>query len=230
MASLLADFCFQVLWDKLKVAERLSSWTKNPKCPICGINESISHALSLRRFHVVCFDALEKGRAPVQIGEMQHSARTLPKESSFTHPLGIMTSTALAAHWSPRNSMLRGVASLETFLNIWIQFVGTVMAWEPLAKFSAAFQQFYTSLVHQRNHGFFPHQRIEYQASTDEQEERAAKQQKRHTRKKELALKTVTEISNYESEGYTMVYTDGSAKWVQGVGWVGGWGCHSPTG
>ena len=74
----------------------------------------------------------------------------------------------------------------------------------------------------------FLHQRIKYQASTDEQEERAAKQQKRHTRKKELALKAVIEISNYESEGYTMVCTDGSSEWVQGIGWVGGWGLSQP--
>ena len=33
-----------------------------------------------------------------------------------------------------------GGGSFDTFLNIWIQFVGTVMAWEPLAKFSAVFQ------------------------------------------------------------------------------------------
>ena len=122
---------FYHLWEKFKVADRLSSWTKCSKCPICGQLETASHALSSCRFHVVIYDALEKGWAPPTIQGVTHSTRSLLREHSFSHRVGIMTWTPLAAHWSPRNSVLKGgLASFDAFLAIWMKSVGTLVAWD----------------------------------------------------------------------------------------------------
>ena len=41
----IVDFIYQVLWRKLKVAKRLSSWTRDSRCPVCGVVETTDHAL-----------------------------------------------------------------------------------------------------------------------------------------------------------------------------------------
>ena len=48
-------------------------------------------------------------------------------------------------------------------------------------------------------------------------------------RKHELAVLAREEIAQLKQQGYVLVYTDGSAEWVQHVGWVGGYGCFEPT-
>ena len=41
----IVDFAYQMIWRKLKVAERLSAWTKDSRCLVCGVPETIDHAL-----------------------------------------------------------------------------------------------------------------------------------------------------------------------------------------
>ena len=57
----IVDFVHQVLWQKLKVAERLSPWTQDSRCPVCGATETIDHALNSCRFHIIIFDTLGGG-------------------------------------------------------------------------------------------------------------------------------------------------------------------------
>ena len=42
-------------------------------------------------------------------------------------------------------------------------------------------------------------------------------------RKHELAVLAREEIAQLKQQGYVLIYTDGSAEWVQHVGWVGGY-------
>ena len=63
-----------------------------------------------------------------------------------------------------------------------------------------------------------------HQVTTDEIDERQAEKQRKQSRKLELAELAKAEIAKWEAEGSVLVFTDGSAEWVQGVGWVGRWG------
>ena len=109
---------------------RTTSWKRSvmlfrcpphpPIVPVFGQQETVSHALSSCLFHIVIYDALDKGcPPPPKVHGVVYTARTLPREYSFSHPVGIMTWAALAAHWSLRNSLLKGgSASFDAFLNI----------------------------------------------------------------------------------------------------------------
>ena len=72
--------------------------------------------------------------------------------------------------------------------------------------------------------------KIEYWTPPNEAEERHAKKQRKQVHKLQLAAVAKAEIANHEAAGRILVYTDGSAEWVAGVGWIGGWGCYGPQG
>ena len=46
--------------------------------------------------------------------------------------------------------------------------------------------------------------------------------------KQELAIVAMHQIQEAQRRGVTILYTDGSAELVGGVGWVAGYGCHEP--
>ena len=94
----LMDFVHQVLWYKLKTAERLSPWTKCSKCLVCGALETLHHSLNSCGFHVLIFDSFEKCWAPVTQRSVQYNVRCIPSTLSFSTPLGIMVWVARAAH------------------------------------------------------------------------------------------------------------------------------------
>ena len=52
------------------------------------------------------------------------------------HDLDNAGSTFVAEEHLPKG----GLASFDSFLHIWIKFVGILMAWEPLSKFSLVLQ------------------------------------------------------------------------------------------
>ena len=219
----IVDFVHQVLWRKLKVAERLSPWTQDSRCPVCGTTETIDHALNSCRFHIIIFDTLDKCWDTVVADNKPHAARSLPLQTTFSTPLGIMMWTALAAHWSFRNSLIRGgIGSYDGFLSVWIKFVALLAVWEPISRYSDVFWQFHKSLSHLLTQGSLITTKICFEPSEHEREERARKRSKKMERKHELAVLAREEIASLQQQGYVVVYTDGSAEWVQQVGWVGG--------
>ena len=158
-------------------------------------------------------------------------ACTLPRHLSFSEPLGIMTWTAQAAHCSMRNSLLcGGLPSYESFLSIWIKFVALMCIWEPLQRYFEVFSQFHVALASVQSKGTLIVTKIVYTPSPEEDEARAAKRQKKVDKKAVLARPVQEKIQQLIHNGYTIVYTDGSAKWEPGVGWIAGYGCHEPGG
>ena len=138
--------------------------------------------------------------------------------------------TALAAHWSFRNSLIQGgVGSYDGFLSVWIKFIALLAVWEPLSRYSEVFWQIHKSLSHLLNQGSLITTKIRFEPAEHESEERARKRSKKMERKHELAVLAREEIAELKQQGYVLVYTDGSAEWVQQVGWVGGYGCFEPT-
>ena len=179
------------------------------------------------RFHILAFDTLEKCWPPFSHAGRQYNMRAIPPVFSFSHPVGIMVWAAQAAHWSLRNSLRRGGhPTFEAFLTIWGKIIHLLSQWEPMSKFSDIFMRFHSSL----HHGSLILTNISYQVDNTEDEERASKRQKKMSCKQELAIAAKSLIQQHESERYTVVYTDGSAEYVQSVGWIAGWGCHSTDG
>ena len=122
------------------MAERLSPWTLDSRCPVCGAIETIDHVLNRCRFHIIIFDTLDKCWEPVVVYYRSHAARSIPLQHTFSTPLGIMLWSALAAHWSFCNSLIkRGVGSYGRFLSIWIKFIALLAVWEPLSRYSEVF-------------------------------------------------------------------------------------------
>ena len=159
-----------------------------------------------------------------------HAARSLPLPTTFSTPLGIMMCTALAAHWSFHNSLIRGgIGSYDGFLSVWIKFVALLTVWEPISWYSDVFWQFHKSLSHLLTQGSLITTKICFEPSEHEREERARKRSIKMERKHELAALAREEIASLQQQGHVIVYTDGSAEWVQQVGWVGGYGCSEPT-
>ena len=131
----LKDFVYQSLWHKLKVGERLMSWTHEPPCPICHKFETVDHALSGCQFHALVYDALDQSWAPVTRGNKRHTVHTLPVALTLATPVGIMLWTARAAHWSLRCATCQNAAAptFEAFIKALVTFVEKVAAWQGLS-------------------------------------------------------------------------------------------------
>ena len=127
-----------------------------------------------------------------------YTSRTLPTELSFKEPLGIMVWAAQAAHWSLRNSLIRGgLPSYDQFLMIWIKFVSFMISWEPLSAFSDVFSQFHKALGSLSLRGILITAKIVYVPSVEAQEERAVKRQRQVQRKFKLATLPEEQIQQW---------------------------------
>ena len=58
--------------------------------------------------------------------------------------------------------------------------------------------------------------------------QRASKRQCKDDKKQELAVIALQQIKNAQKRGLQLIYTDGLAEFVEGVGWIAGFGCHEP--
>ena len=113
---------------------------------------------------------------------------------------------------------------------IWIKFASFMISWEPLGNFSGVLSQFHEALASLSLRGVLIVKKIVYVPSVEAQEERAAKRQRKAERKFEVARLAKEQIQHWVADGFSVVYTDGSAKWEPLVGWIGGYGCHEPGG
>ena len=157
----------------------------------------------------------------------QYECGNIPMEHSFHTPQGIAQWTALAAHWTLRNTYRKApVASVEALLTIWIKLAALLVGWEPLSAFSHVFQTFHDRLIHLKNEGVVTGPSIAYVESSDEEEARQLKQQPKDDRKQELAAIAIEQLQQAQARGLLTVYTDGSAELMAGVSWIAGYGCH----
>ena len=64
--------------------------------------------------------------------------------------------------------------------------------------------------------------------SCEREDQRGAKRRKKDERKQELVAVALEQIQEALHRGLLVLYTDGSAELLGGVGWVAGYGCHEP--
>ena len=218
--SSLHDFVYHAPWKKLRVAERLSSWTQDPSCPLCGSVETLDHALGDYLFHKVIFVVLKNIWEPLQVQGLQYECGTVPVLHSFGTPQGIAQWSALAAPG--------GMATLEALLTIQIRFTSLLVSREPLSEFSHVFQILHDRLIHFKHQGVVTRPGITYVESVELEERRHSKRRRKDDHKQELAAIALEQIKQAQSRGLSVIYADGLAGLVGGVGWVAGYGCHEP--
>ena len=172
------------------------------------------------------FALLTKVWEPLRVQGKQYECGHIPAQHSFKSPQGIAQWSALAAQWTLRNTYRKGgTATLDTLLAIWIKLTALLVGWEPLSAFSHTLQLFRDTLVHFKNEGVISGPRIIYVEPSDQETQRASKRQRKDNRKQELAVIALQQIQNAQKRGLHL--TDGS-EFVEGVGWIAGFGCHQP--
>ena len=200
-----------------------------PNCMLCKAVETLDHALGGCQFHKEMTAVLQKVWEPVHIKGQQYESGNIPTRYTFGSPQGIAQWAALAAHWTFRNTYRRGgMPTLDALLTIWVKFTALLVGWEPLAEYSHVFQLFHDRLVQFGNTGVVSGPNIVYAESCGRKDHRAAKRHRKDGRKQELAIVAMQQIQEAQHRGLVVLYTDGSAELVGGVGLVAGYGCHEP--
>ena len=100
----------------------------------------------------------------------------IPVQHSLKSPQGIAQWSALATHWSLRNTYRKGgIATLDALLTIWVKFTALLVGWEPLSAVSHVFQLFHDWLVHFKDKGVVTGLCIVYVESSDQETKRESK-------------------------------------------------------
>ena len=168
------------------------------------------------------FALLKKVWEPLRASGKSYECGHIPTQHSFKSPEGIAQWSALAAHWTLRNTYRKGgTATLDTLLAIWVKLTALLVGWEPLAAFSHTLQLFHDKLVHFKNEGVISGPGIIYVEPSDQEMQRASKRQRKDDRKQEPAVIALQQIQNAQKQGLQLIYTDGSAEFVEGVGLQG---------
>ena len=58
--------------------------------------------------------------------------------------------------------------------------------------------------------------------------QRVSKRQRQDDRRQELVVIALQQIQKAQTRWLHLIYTDGSGEFVEGVGWIAGFGCHEP--
>ena len=103
-----------------------------------------------------------------------------------------------------------------------------IVGWEPLLALSHVFQLFHVRLVHFKNKGEVAGPGIGYVESSGHEAKRDSKRQRKDDRKQELTDITLRQIQQAHAREPCVIYTDGSAEFVEGVSRIAGFGCHEP--
>ena len=107
-----------------------------------------------------------------------------------------------------------------------MKFTPLLVGWEPLSAFSHVFQLFHDRLVHFKNKGVVTRPGIVHVESSEQETKRESKRQRKDNSKQELAMIALQQIQQAQARGLSVIYTDGSTEFVEGVGWIVGFGCH----
>ena len=191
--------------------------------------ETLDHALGDYLFHKVISAVLKKIWEPLHVQGLLYECGTVPVLHSFGTPQGIAQWSALAARWTLHNTYRKGgMATQEALLTVWIRFTSLLVSWEPLSEFLHVFQIFHDRLIHFKHQGVVTGLGITYVEPVELEERRHSKRRRKDDHKQELAAIALEQIKQAQSRGLSVIYTDGLAGLVGGVGWVAGYGCHEP--
>ena len=200
------------------------NWTHEPLCPICQVLETVDHALEGCRFHPIIADLFEHIWAPMVRDNKQHSFRKLPAVLTLSTPQGIMLWTARAAHCSLRCAVRQNVAlaSFDAFLQRRIELVDRVSGWQGLSPRADDYLSFKNVLLQFQTTGALPVEELTITRPGPTTPEREKKRHKAEHKQK-LAEAARLLLEQLEGQGYSIAWTDGSAKWEGRKGWVGGY-------
>ena len=115
------------------------------------------------------------------------------------------------------------IPTFDSFFNTWVNLVDKVAGWEGLSHLTQPFLSFKNALRLLKPGGSLPASKIPVskpEPTTPEKEQKRRKTE----RKQLLAVQARHALAQLEQQGYTVVWTDGSAKWGTKTGWVAGYG------
>ena len=231
------DFIRRALWAKLPVAERLQAWTKNALCEMCGVPENHRHVYGHCKYIPYALDVVSKTFSPCKGAD---GTPLDPTTILADHPLISLTTTqglviwaAVLSSWSLRCSQVlhQQTHGLDEFVATWLSkleqwrtsrgctlprkdlstVIGQLLGWQIRKAVFALGQTPKGPWVKPAGAGGGP--------ATE-----SSKQQKYAGQKQQL----IDEIQRKQVDGWTIVFTDGSAKVVKGWSQAGygGWYGH----
>ena len=219
------EFLRLALWRKLPVGARLNSWLNDGGlCPFHQELETVPHALSECLFLGVAISFVNLVFPEVSVCVLSRT------EESLSHPAGLLVWTvqAIHAHWQSCSIVKRDPPTnpvpLNRFLHLWCS---SISDWAdppscslrlPLIR---GFQRGINSFIKQGRFVFSP---IEALRSPEKRKKKATAQAGLKLNWMTLLEEAVTKINQFTSQGWRVVFTDGSAVLEDDLGWVGGFG------
>ena len=236
-ALVLRDFVIAALWLKLNTMERLPRWLKEPMlCPICAVRETDVHVLSQCKYLCLAAKVVAQCFDDVMVRQVTYTPVHLLKcapDVLLGSPLATVLWSARWASWRVRCLVRasRGALLLHAmwslFFKYWCHMLGQVSAMHG-GDFSGYIREFLHALESLDDSGRLKHPRALISLSPPPTKAHV-KAQNRRDNKEERLQRQLPLINSFLQQGYTAIYTDGSSKHYDVIGWVGGFGAFVHT-
>ena len=231
------DFVRVALWRKLQVGMRQCKWKPgNTLRPIDNKLETVDHAcfdckFLLRAFTIIdrCFHLYETSAGPCS------SVRDLLMKTPDTAPgipPGLLAWSAIKVNWDIRCALRKTHFHVSTsvFLTRWVKRPSVwqqVQVWVLSPKTPFAFIDVVLSSTSDSSVAYPTLSAIPPTPPPSRAQLRAARRLERKLRSLD---KLNQHLDTLESEGFLLIYTDGSSEHFPTVGWVGGYGVYLGAG
>ena len=223
---LFKDFVRAALWGKLPVGSRLNTWLNDGGyCPFHCVAETIPHALAECLF-------LPVAKSFVQLVFPDVSVCVLSRaEESLSHPAGLLIWTAIHSHWRLRCAIKndpppRSPPALGRFLHSWCS---SLSDWPEASGYSLRtplIRGFQRGLHDFSTKGTFTFAPTEALQSPVRRRHQASAFSGLKPNWRFLLHEAQAKIASLASQGWKIVFSDGSAVLEDDLGWVGGFGAY----
>ena len=208
--------------------------SRGSQLPACA-SESILHAVTACKFLPVAYNTVGKCFPANGQGESVSASviiHTHPVQS-LTSPHGSLAWSAFIASWAARCVAKREeseVVSWSGFLTLWVAVTQLWSAATKLAISGAQLVIFSGALIALRDEGKLSHPTLDVSPPTAPTPPSKARATRRLGRKLQLVDVVEDNVKRLQSEGFHVIYTDGSAVTQPGVGGIAGYGVYSECG
>ena len=232
MPPALFEFAHQALWRKLRTLPRLQPWLHEPGlCPICNTPETHEHVLTECKYLKIavkvisqCFADYRHGDDTLSLPQLTNS----PPDVLLSAPVGPVVWFARWASWqvrcivrSSRDTVLPHTL-WSHFLSRWVFMIRCVASFHD-QQYKAHLHYFLHALESLEDNGTLKHPLALVELSQPLTKAQI-KAKKRKANKEDKLQQELQRLNWFLSQGYVLVYTDGSSKRYDLVGWVGGFG------
>ena len=221
------DFITQVLWLRLPVGERQKEWKPDDVwCPIDGELETIDRVFPTQ-------SRFRHYRKMLSYCHCRGTSKALLSSSlkhSFQCPLGFLAWAAVYANWQVRQKKTYQRQCAATWTRFVSIRIATLKLWAscPLnIPISGHELQLFIIALHSLLHdGLLQHPHLQITPPTPPPNTRQQKETARRLRKQQRVAELEGVFDSVTTDGYTLVFTDGSSAETEGLGRVAGYGIY----